>query len=283
MTYSQQSTASENSVQKLSASLALSPERSEGLNYLEHLTAQAGKKCPNPKCPTLSAKDIDAKKMMYMRANCKQWACKVCGYKNAMRWIARMLHATTQLDGLWSFVTLTAHSKWRGRASLKNIRSNWPKLRKRFMRLVPEGTHYIWVLETHADGSWHVHMLTNWQLETKWWKDNAAQCGMGYMSKAINLDNVGQAAGYMAKYLGKQLKQGKKWPKDVRRVTTSQGFPELPKMSTIPDTFVFEPMYDIAHVEIDAAWHRKMNYDVVGDAYVIDQMRKYASIVVMNK
>lgn len=278
MTSQQQSTARENYAQKISASLALSPERSEGLNYLEQLTELSGQLCPNPKCKTLLGVNHKNKKAVFLRMGCKQWSCSVCGAKNGRKWLARMLHGMTEIGGIWSLVTFTAHKKWRGKASLKNIKSNWSKLRKRLARAWEGELYYFWVYEQHKDRSWHVHMLTNASLGSRWWKDNSAECGMGHQCKSIELENYGMAAGYVAKYLLKQMVTLTPYPKNMRRITTSRNFPQLPPMEKDHEGLSWSPMRDKAQIESLGGWFKDINYDVSGMRLSIKQIDKYSEL-----
>jgi len=243
---------------------------SDGLNYLEQLTALAVDCCPNSKTPVIAGSDAETKSAFFYRPGCKTWACPVCGPRNGKRWIARLLHGMTKVGGAWSFVTLTAHQKWRGEASLKNIRSNWHKLRKRMRRAIPHELFYVWVYERHKDKSWHVHMLYNAHLTTRWWKDNAAACGLGYQAKDEPLDNYGQAAGYVAKYLLKQMTLIPPYPTHMRRITVSRNFPQLPEQDAKEDGMLWRLMNDRKHMETYADFLRRMGYEVRG----IHQVRK---------
>lgn len=237
---------------------------SDGLNYLEQLTALAVDWCPNSKSPVIVGSNVEAKKAYVYRPGCKTWACPSCGPRNGRRWIARMLHGMTIIGGAWSFVTLTAHEKWRGDASLKNIQKNWGKLRKRMARAVEHDLYYVWVYERHKDMSWHVHMLYNAHLKDRWWKDNARACGLGYQAKDQALENIGQAAGYVAKYLLKQMSLKPAYPKDMRRITVSRNFPQLPDQDVKDDDMLWRLMADRRHMETYTAFLTRMGYQVHG-------------------
>lgn len=254
---------------------ALSPERSEGLNYIEQLTALAVNSCPHPAAPILCAKDSESRTAAFMRAGCGLWSCPVCGARNGRKWLARMLHGTNEIGGTWSFVTLTAHRNWRGASSLANIKKNWHKLRKRAARQKPDGFYYLWVYERHKDKSWHVHMLTNSDAKSKWWKDNAAQCGMGHQCKSVKLDNYRQAAGYIAKYLLKQMFMLDPYPKNMRRITTSRNFPKLPERENDDDALTWMPLFDKASVESYGTHLKVLGWTLKGFRTTIRLIDKY--------
>lgn len=137
-----------------------------------------------------------------------------------------MLYGMNEIGGDWFFVTFTAHEKWRKDWSLVNLRKNWPKLRKRLARKAEGELFYAWVYEPHKDRSWHVHLLTNLDLGTQWWKRNARECGMGHQAKAKEAFNPGMVAGYVAKYMLKASQMADRYPKHMRRITLSRNWPK---------------------------------------------------------
>lgn len=196
-----------------------------GLTSLEQVTAKAGKSCSSKHLPILIGKRFVEKEASFFQPNCGLWSCPECGARNANRWLAILLHGMAEIDSQWFFVTFTAHEKWRKNASLINLRKNWPKLRKRLSRASVETLYYAWVYEPHKDTSWHVHLLCNAPLSTRWWKDNARSSGMGHQSKALAMENPGAVAGYVAKYLLKSTDQATRYPRGMRRVNVSQNWP----------------------------------------------------------
>lgn len=218
------------------------PEHSEGLTYLEQLTALAGF-CSSFNAPFIAKTDHENKTIEFARTPCKLWSCPECSARNARRWIARIIDGINNLDAEnWHFATVTAHRKWRGLASLENLRVNWPKLRKRMARATDaqnEVLFYVRNWEMHKDSSFHTHLITNASLSTKWLKDNAAACGLGYMAKIDECVNAGQAAGYMAKYFVKQHGNTlHTYPKGARRVQTSQNWVAWHKQTDVNWHFV---------------------------------------------
>jgi hypothetical protein len=83
----------------------------------------------------------------------------------------------------------------------------------------------------------HVHLIASANLGTRWWKDNARECGLGYMTEEEEFKagkaEPGRAAAYAAKYLDKQLGV-KAWPRYFHHIRTSQHFPELPASGDNP-------------------------------------------------
>lgn len=260
------------------AKSALIPERSEGLTFIEQLTALAVNSCPNPNAPVLACKDSKTKEIGFVRAGCGLWSCPVCGARNGKLWLARAINGiNTNTQYEWAFVTITAHGKWRGKSSLVNIRKNWPKLRKRLARAVDGTFMYLWVYERHKDKSWHVHALVNTRMGTRWWKDNAAQCGMGYQGEELPIANAGQAAGYVAKYLLKQFMLLDPYPKSMRRITTSRSWPKLPPKIT-PDNIQWIPLFDEGSVLGYAEMMKRAGWAIRNKRTTIKLMEKYKGV-----
>lgn len=72
----------------------------------------------------------------------------------------------------------------------------------------------------------HAHFLTDAQQTTRWYKDNARSCGMGFMAKVENVSTEHKAAAYVSKYIGKSL-AGHELPPHFRRVRCSQNWTPL--------------------------------------------------------
>ncbi len=238
-----------------------SPSLESGLTSLEQLHAvlQENEKCPSPNSPKLLGVNRKERRAIYVKAPCKMWSCPVCGHKKTAQWVARVLTGINYYikhgSPDWYFMTITAHDKWRGAEnSLENIRSGWRRLSNRMWRKFGKG-HYVRIFEHHKDGSFHAHFLTDIKIpytakmeynpkrerdemryRCRWLKDNARQCGMGYMDDYQPLLNPGFAAHYVAKYLTKSVGDaGAQWPKGVRRIQTSRGWPKLPPLTDASD------------------------------------------------
>jgi len=130
-----------------------------------------------------------------------------------------------------SFATVTSNRHVRNLdAGIKRWRKNWPRLLRRIKR---EGGHtaYMQIPEQGKDGAYHVHILTTASISERWLKDNAVQCGFGYIADFEPVKHSGKAASYVSKYLTKHS-HSLTWPKYFRRVNTSQNWPRpepLPK------------------------------------------------------
>jgi len=212
---------------------ALLPQ--SGLSFIEQLQISASKPCLKINVPFLIGVNENAKICLLTKSSCKQWNCEPCGSRLARTWIARVINGVNRLGGEWSFLTLTAHRKMRGKASITNIREGWKKFYNRMLAYQNKKAtdiYYTKVWEQHADGTLHLHVLINIFYGERWAKDNAAGVGLGYMAEWHEVDNAGQVAGYISKYTLKNAtvaRNGIALPKGIRRIETSHKWPILPK------------------------------------------------------
>lgn len=202
-------------------------------------------------CPNYSVVIIKSEpgKKTIARARCKSWKCEYCAELNKFQWQTIMRYALNKTDGTWQFVTFTAHQNWRGEASYTNIRKNGDKLWKRWRRLAAKHTtekmHYIRILEPHKDESLHVHAFIFAPMDiypdkvkrnyknhtrsesngTRWLKDNAKECGLGYQGDVKELSDKQKGINYVVKYMSKSV-FGDAIPAGARRIQTSQNFPK---------------------------------------------------------
>jgi hypothetical protein len=200
-----------------------------GLTFLEQLNELASEDCSALNVPFFYRVNEVDKRVEFAKGTCNMWSCDTCGARNAKRWIARIIDGCNRLDAKsWYFATITAHRKWRGsNRSLVNIRKNWNQLRMRMMRLtneLGEAFYYARVWEAHKDGSFHMHLITNAPVSTRWLKDNSAQCGLGYQAKFDEVVNAGQVAGYVSKYMLKAMPYATWYPKGARRIEVSRNW-----------------------------------------------------------
>ncbi len=207
------------------------PELAKGLTLLEQLTVFVLEgRCSNPNVPYLFNVASDGK-ITFTKGACKTWACPECSMKNAKTWIAKIINGINVMGGEWYFATVTAHKWHRKEKSLINLRANWQKLRQRMARKAKNSgvdMAYARIWEHHKDASYHMHIINNVSVNTRWLKDNASACGMGFMAHSDEIVNAGQAAGYVAKYMLKQSKEDTlhSFPKGARRIECSQNWPK---------------------------------------------------------
>ena len=214
--------------------LSLPVGMSDGLIYIEHFQKTDG--CSTPNRPWMVASNPITQASIVFRPTCKTWACPSCADVNRRRWIATALHGVESLKSSGhnvDFLTLTSHERLRGTASFRVWPLAWKKLQARYYYALPDGDPgaYLAVPERHKDGSLHTHATITGGLDERWWKDNARECGMGYMADVQEVNDLG-VAGYVSKYLGKTM--GEAWPKYKRRVNTSRSWPTLPDLEQQP-------------------------------------------------
>ena len=207
-----------------------------GLSFIEQLQIVSIKQCSKDNRPYLNGVNESAHTAILTRPACKMWNCEACGARNAKLWIARVINGVNKLGGEWFFLTITSHKKMRGLKSIKSLREGWKKFYNRMLAengKTADGIFYCKVWEQHKDGGFHLHILINMTLGTRWAKDNAAETGMGFQADWHQVDNAGQVAGYISKYSLKNAtmaRGGIEWPKGLRRVEVSRKWPILPKL-----------------------------------------------------
>jgi hypothetical protein len=119
---------------------------------------------------------------------------------------------------------------------------------------------YIMVPERHRDGRLHIHALTDTPLTTRWWKDNGAGCGLGYIAEEEAVRSAGMAAGYVAKYLAKML-AGHGWPRGFHRVRTSRNWPREVQEKELPGWSFLTFTSEIEANESEY-WHERRGYHI---------------------
>ena len=191
--------------------------------------------CETANRPYLKAADNETKTVYFIRPDCKSWGCSFCAERRRRLWVFLATYGGDHLLGSGrelSFVTLTSHRNIRELdLAIKIWRRAWPKLSARWRRATP-GVQYIYTAEHLRKSHFHVHLVTTATLPTRWYKDNAAETGLGYQAKAVSIEQAAECGLYMGKYLGKAIAvMG--WPKYWRRVNTSRAWPK-PEPETTP-------------------------------------------------
>lgn len=233
--------------------------------------------CSAPNRPTLRAVNSTSKQVIFFQPACGSWLCPACARKNSRKAILRALHGYEVLSGQGhriDFLTITSHPKLDPSGSYSVLAKAWDVLRKRIKRAAQHHDYFL-VPEQHKDGRWHAHAITDAILVERWWKDNAAECGLGYMSDVSEVQSIGSVGGYVAKYTGKML-QNSNFPKGARRLRLSHTWPELPPMiepegwqfSTLPRTKSLQDEIDV----LTASGHTVVMADDVSSWHWIDLM-----------
>lgn len=224
--------------------------------------------CPALGTPYLKLDSTKDRTRYVFKARCKLWTCTYCAKVNQHQHYIRILNGCNELlnsGRSLSFVTLTSHRKVRGTEnSYRLFQSAWKKLSQRARRKALSdksvSLEYVLIPECHADGTLHWHGVFSPHFSTRWWKDNSAECGMGYQAKSVKLDTGIQATNYCLKYVTKHVGQ-KIDIKRFRRVMYSQKFPAKPVHSTDDKWQVVEAKTSIVEL-VHEAWH-KLDYDAV--------------------
>ncbi len=238
-----------------------SPVRQDGgLNALKNNPTQG--QCENPRRPFLKATDNAKKTVYYIRPPCKLWSCKPCAEQRRRLWV---FYANYGGDVLLAegrelvFVTLTSHEANRSLASGVAVwRKAWKTLSARWRRKAP-GAQYFYVGEHKRTLHFHVHMVTSANIKTRWYKDNARQCGLGYQAKAVPIIDAMECGAYMGKYLGKAIAIAG-WPRGWRRVNTTRDWPRPPDAET-PYTWKYLGN-QFSRVAVSAIGYRRAGWTV---------------------
>ncbi len=203
--------------------------------------------CGKPGRPYLYT--IDGLEVKVVQPGCKMWDCVHCSRRKARQWAVRVYTGIEKFQAdelaIWHFVTLTSNQNLETfESTLAVWPKAWAKLSTRLRRNAKKNgqqMRYVLIPEKHADGRLHTHMLVNqpfgvvlskkgnWY--SNWLKDNAAQCGLGHQADIEPLGTPGRAAFYTTKYLAKGL-DVEDWPRHLRRIRTSRGWPKLEKDET---------------------------------------------------
>lgn len=232
---------------------ASSPDaKASGLYALiEQLAAAASAgNCSKANRPYLAGFHINGKDIKIVRPPCKTWGCPQCAQTNRQHWMHRIAYGVSlYLDAgqEWMFGTLTAREDRRTfDKSLADWRQGWPKILKRLKRATPKHQtfRYVMLPEKHPQDDFHtlhMHLMANQMFGaheveredgSTYWRsqliaDSCRECGLGYIHDWQPLRSEVGAAMYASKYIGKSLGFDD-WPKYLRRVRTSNGWPELP-------------------------------------------------------
>lgn len=195
-----------------------------------------GADCPNTRVPHLCGINASDNRAVIFRPRCKMWSCPVCGKMNAWAWSFRGrdgAHALYDAGKPMSFVTITSHERLTPGQSWWVMPKAWMKLQARVRRQVGKFSYFQLPELTDALQP-HLHMICTAMLSKDWWKDNARECGFGYMDDAQEVWKLGGVIGYCMKYLTKTLTHNA-IPAHTRRVRTSRDWPKASPRDPPPD------------------------------------------------
>ncbi len=159
---------------------------------------------------------------------CKMWSCKPCAEVKRQQWAMRINSGVGEyriggVDG-WRFITITSSPK---NKTMEQCLYVWPKAWAKLsarMRRKHKGIRYCLIPELHKDFRVHAHVIASSSITKKWLKENGSLSGFGWRCDVKKLSN--RAAYYVVKYLTKSVDYPD-WPKGLRRIRTSQKWPEL--------------------------------------------------------
>lgn len=212
--------------------------------------------------PYLKAADRETKTVYFIRPDCKSWSCKFCAQRRRRLWIhyANFGGHSLLAEGLeLSFVTLTSNQHVRSlNEGIRVWRDAWPKLSARWRRKTP-GVQYLYVAEHKKRTHFHVHLITSATLPSKWYKDNAAETGLGYQAEAVAIYDAMECGVYVGKELGKAIAvQG--WPPYWRRINTSRKWPK-PEEPETPYDWAYLGNH-ASKVYLEAMAYRRRGWEV---------------------
>lgn len=210
------------------------------------------KECTNANTPYLLGISASSRRAVIFRARCKMWSCPACAVTNAWVWSFRASEGAHRLydrGQAIDFITITPHEKLSASGAWWVMPKAWMKLQARIRR-VTGSFEYFQVPELHETKKPHIHMITTAKLSETWWKDNARECGFGYMSDVQEVWSDGGVITYVLKYITKTFTETP-MPKGAHRVRTSRGWPKQDK-APIGD-WTFNPL------------PRKTQLDLLGD------------------
>jgi len=250
------------------------PSAAGGLSNREQLHADSPV-CDAPGRPLLRAVSLERHKVLYYKPRCRSWHCAACAVINQRMWTARIYQATSILidaGAQISFTTLTTHEKLSAEASWRLFLPAWRRLYMRARRAAG-AAEYVMIPEAHQSGRMHVHMLDTWNLRTRWWKDNARGCGLGYMAESEFAETPGGAAHYAAKYLTKAIVNEQL--RNVRKIRKSQGFLN-DSPSPFREDWVIERLDSNTPLMLDARAYMQRGFDVlhVTHGQVFEEMER---------
>lgn len=212
--------------------------------------------------PFVAARNDEQKAVIIYQPRCKKWSCAYCAEVNKAHWAIRCYHGAEVLQSQGRqlmFVTITCHEKLTVSQALYVWPKAWKKLSARIAYREGRGRAYIAIAEQHKTGKLHVHMISDWTFTNRWLKQNARNCGLGYMNEISPIETPKRAAWYVTKYLSKSLRI-LVWPKGFRRVNASQNWPKLPKAEL--SGWEYDVIKDAANVEARREFYEWLGYTV---------------------
>jgi len=228
-------------------------------SYYEQFSASG--LCRRSKAPRILGWNDQQKQAVIFRPPCNQWACDQCApvlrAKASVRAYLGALQALESGAPL-NFLTLTSHENLSPWKAWEVFPKAWDKLNRRARRVEPDGQYFA-VREFTRKGKVHMHAITTWGMDERWWKDKGRACGLGYIADLEAVRSPPGAGAYALKYLLKQVDQP--FQGGTRRYNASHGWPPLPELDKAQD-WNFEAIpRDITNQYIMREW-TEQGFDV---------------------
>ncbi len=229
-------------------------------------------KCETSRRVVLKGFSYDRGYWLLYQPTCKTWGCKPCAEALRSQWALRIkdgvgVYRDRGLEG-WRFVTITSSPKNKTMDQCLHVWPlAWAKLSARLRRYRP-GIRYCLIPELHKNFRVHAHIIVSGAITHRWLKDQSAKSGFGWRCA---VDPLGEfAAYYVVKYLTKSL-DFPEWPKNFRRIRTSQKWPvlvDLPEFEAEEIAWEYYCMYEAHHLSGLAAmceydWDKQV--EVIGE------------------
>jgi len=125
--------------------------------------------------------------------------------------------------------TITANEKHDVKRAIRVLPDEWDTLRRAWQR-VYSSPQYFLIPQVGAEGHFHVHLLHNSPMGTRWWKDHARHSGFGYQDDESEEEISPWRGGwYVTRYVTRQLAFGD-YARGFHRIRTSRHWPKVPPM-----------------------------------------------------
>lgn len=179
---------------------------------------------------SLRGQEAEEAHWRYGRLGCKRWDCERCGPRKARQLRGAIIRKAIERD-LRRFLTLTLDPRTcTPEESTAYIRDCWNKFRTYLKRRHGALVSFIAILELQKSGYAHLHVLVDRYIPQPWISEAWQSVGGGRIVFITQVD-VHRVAGYLAKYLTKELLESKLHPRQ-RRYTTSRDIRLLTKSTS---------------------------------------------------
>lgn len=167
--------------------------------WLDESWGQAGAACGGA-----VAEKVEGDRVTVVPLLCGKWSCPICGYLR-FRWFVRELKQAARKHGLRYFWTLTIkQGTCSPQESYSEIQKGWNRLRVALARKYGH-VEYVWVVEGQKNGMAHLHLVWDKYVDVEWLRAEWEKSFPGSRQVHVEVIDPERGAGYMAKYLGKEM------------------------------------------------------------------------------